>query len=114
MLTDSPTQFAWKTLSSIEQLNEILASQQKVLIFKHSTRCSISSFALKNFERSFHSEPGMACYFLDLLKYREVSNEIASRSGVRHESPQVLVFEGGKAVYNASHHKIEPQTIMHI
>lgn len=97
----------WKTLNSDTVLQEIdtLSAQQKVLIFKHSTRCSISSTALGRLQRQWDGQKAshLAPYLLDLIGYRQLSNSIAERYGVRHESPQVLVIEQGKCVFHASH-----------
>ena len=108
------TRLTWNELSSLSGLEEILAAPGKHLLFKHSTRCGTSSFALKDFERTFDPASGIQCYFLDLLKYREISDAIAARTGVRHESPQVIVLVDGKVVYEASHHQIDTQTINHM
>ena len=78
---------------------------EKVLIFKHSTRCSISSIALNRIESN---EPAQIkfCYYLDLIKYRSISNKIEVDFQVKHESPQVLVIENGKCIYHTSHNDI--------
>lgn len=113
-MSSTPTPIAWKKLDSLSELHEILAAPGKKLFFKHSTRCGTSSMALKQFERQFDVESGISCYFLDLLKYREISNEIALRTGIYHQSPQVIVLQDEKVVYNASHHHIDAQTINHV
>ena len=99
----------WISLTDLDQLSaiETLSNQQTVAIFKHSTRCSISRMALKQFENEFASGDTIALYFLDLIEYREISNEIASRFGVMHQSPQLIVIKNGKAIYNASHSDID-------
>ena len=99
----------WVALTNLNQLEaiETLSNQQMVAIFKHSTRCSISRMALKQFENEFVSGNAIAIYFLDLIQYREISNEIASRFGVMHQSPQLIVIKNGKAIYNASHSDID-------
>jgi bacillithiol system protein YtxJ len=100
----------WRMLTDLGQLNELieLSHQQPVLIFKHSTRCSISRFALKNFENEYaFSEEELQPYFLDLLEYRNISNEIANRFEVTHQSPQILLIKEGKCVYHESHDGIE-------
>lgn len=112
-MTNTPT-LTWKELNTLSGLDEILSAPGKKLFFKHSTRCGTSSMALKSFERHFAPESGISCYFLDLLKYREISNEIAARTGVYHQSPQVIVLQDGKVVYDASHHSIDAQTINRI
>lgn len=94
----------WKTLTSEEQLSEINAASahQPVAIFKHSTRCSISSMAKARLERA--AEPdGLTFYYLDLIAYRSVSSKIAELYQVPHESPQILVIRNGACVYDESH-----------
>ena len=103
------TKIAWRQLKDLGQLNEIvdLSNDQAVLIFKHSTRCSISRMALKNFEKEFDLEEKIIPYFLDLLNHRDISNEIANRFEVVHQSPQLLVIKNGKAIFTASHSDID-------
>lgn len=106
----------WKPLTEIKQLDEIAeeSATVPVVIFKHSTTCGISRMALKNFERDYRV-PGAAAnlYLLDLLSYREISNEIANRFGVTHQSPQLLLIKGGKSVYDTSHGDIDAETLEH-
>ena len=100
----------WHVLGRLEQLDAIVEESQTkpVAIFKHSTRCGISRGVLKIFERNYkYNDDQVKLYFLDLLQNRDISNEIAARFKVRHESPQMLVIENGVAVYNNSHHAIE-------
>lgn len=99
----------WKQLNDISQLEEVdNASKEKpVLLFKHSTRCSISAMALGRFERSFDESASFDPYFLDLIAHRDVSNEVAERYGIRHESPQAILIRDGKAVYDTSHMGID-------
>lgn len=101
-------------LNKIDQLNEIDAiSQTKpVVIFKHSTRCFISRSALKQFEKEFDFPEGkIDWHLLDLLNYRDISNEIAHRYSVTHQSPQILVIRNGKAVFNESHDGISAEDL---
>lgn len=96
----------WRELTSLEQLDQLIESsyQNPIAIFKHSTRCLISATAKKRLERQWGFDGDeVTPYFLDLLKYREVSNAIEDRLGVRHQSPQLLVIKGGKVIYDASH-----------
>ena len=103
----------WIPLETIEQLDTIVQEsyEMPVLIFKHSTRCSISRFALKRFENEFELQEQVLPYFLDLLNYREISNEIAVKFGVQHQSPQVLLIKAGKVVYHDSHDGIEAEEL---
>jgi len=99
----------WIALTDLGQLNEIMdrSHQQPVAIFKHSTRCSISRMALKQFENEFDLEGSVTPYFLDLLNHRDISQEIATRFDVYHQSPQLLLIKEGKSIYDASHSDID-------
>ncbi len=100
----------WNQLTSLEQLDEIVkeSTEIPVIIFKHSTRCGISRMALSGFEKEYAIEAEKAKpYFLDLLLHRDISNEIASRFGVEHQSPQLILIKEGKATYNTSHGDID-------
>ncbi len=104
--SSSSTNLPWTALSSVDQLKEIIESStgKPALLFKHSTRCSISSMAKNRFEDEWKvSEEKCDIYYLDLLTYREVSNEIESLLGVVHQSPQAIVISNTKPIYNASH-----------
>jgi len=97
----------WKLLTSVDQLTEVdkMSEAGPVLIFKHSTRCGISRMVLRKFEADFQ-EPQVALYFLDLLAHRVVSNALAERYAVTHQSPQVLVIENGVCTRHDSHYAI--------
>ncbi|MFH6971517.1 bacillithiol system redox-active protein YtxJ [Flavobacterium petrolei] len=103
----------WNELTDLGQLNEIIAAsnEKPVAIFKHSTRCSVSRMALKQFENEFNSSDKVTPYFLDLIAHRDISNEIASRFGVTHQSPQLILIKEGKAVYNVSHSDIDAEEL---
>lgn len=103
----------WRHLTDLGQLNEIvdLSTEKTVVIFKHSTRCSVSRMVVKQFESELDCNEKVVLYFLDLIAYRNISNEIASRFGVQHQSPQVIVIVEGKAVYNASHESIDATAV---
>ncbi len=104
----------WNQLTSIEQLNElVVAAQSKpVVIFKHSTRCGISSMAFNSFKINWKSEDTLAdVYILDLLRHRDVSNEVAEITGVFHQSPQVIVLKGTEVIYEATHSGIDARAI---
>lgn len=103
----------WNPLTTLQQLDEIAtaSSEKPVVIFKHSTRCSISRMALKQFENEFDLHQQVKPYFLDLIQYREVSNEIANRFDVIHQSPQILLIKEGKSVYDVSHDGIDAEIL---
>lgn len=103
----------WIPLTDLGQLNEIINESvtKPVAIFKHSTRCSVSRMALRQFENEFDLSDKVTLYFLDLLNHRDVSNEIAIRFGVEHQSPQLILINNGKAVYDASHSSIDAESL---
>ena len=106
--------FPWEYITSTEQLTEVLSTtnEKPVLLFKHSTRCSISAMALQGFERNWTSESEFCgLYFIDLLKHRDVSNLAEELTGISHQSPQVIVIKGKEVVYDASHSSIDPRRI---
>ncbi|CAM1348083.1 bacillithiol system redox-active protein YtxJ [Tenacibaculum crassostreae] len=99
----------WIPLTNMQQLEEIKrqSENEPVAIFKHSTRCGISSMVIKRFANSFDEElKSYKVYYLDLLNYREISNEIAYTFQVLHQSPQLLVIKKGEVVSHASHYDI--------
>jgi bacillithiol system protein YtxJ len=93
----------WNQLNSVEQWNTILESKEKFIVFKHSTRCSISTTALSRFERDWDTSSSVKPYYLDLLEHRNISNAIAQNTGVEHESPQAILIENGKVLKFSSH-----------
>lgn len=104
----------WNHLTKIETLEEIaeISFQQPVAILKHSTSCGISRMVLRQFEKEYDLHEGrMKLYFLDLLNHRDISNKIASKFNVPHESPQLIIIKDGKAVYDASHSEINAGTL---
>ena len=81
------------------------------LIFKHSTRCSISSMAKNRLDRT-EAPGGVEFHFLDLIAHRSISNRIAEIFNVAHESPQVLLIKNGECIYDESHSGISMDEIM--
>jgi bacillithiol system protein YtxJ len=109
----------WHKLTDISQLNDIqhLSKEQSsngltVLLFKHSTRCSISSMALSRLESKWKDDEKIPTYYLDLLNHRDISNEIESLYSVEHASPQVLLIKNGECIYHASHTVINAAEIL--
>jgi len=99
----------WLPLTSIDQLKEIkeLSKTESIFIFKHSTRCGISRIVIKQFEGLFAEEhKNLKVYYLDLLNYRNVSNEVGDSFQVIHQSPQLLVIKNEVSVFNVSHNNI--------
>ena len=104
----------WIHLTDEEQLKQIINRSQErpQVIFKHSSRCSISSVALQRLQKV--SQPlNIDFYFLDLLSLRSLSNKVAQVFNVPHESPQVLVIKEGRCIYEESHMGISMNEIVH-
>ncbi|HEY9197529.1 MAG TPA: bacillithiol system redox-active protein YtxJ [Mucilaginibacter sp.] len=94
----------WISLETADQLMQIKQQEGYSLIFKHSTRCSISMMAKRRFELDWDNLPeNMPLYFLDLIKYRDLSNQVAQLFQVHHESPQVLLIKNGECILDQSH-----------
>jgi len=101
----------WEKLTVLEQLDAIVeaSSSRPVLLLKHSTRCSISSTALNRLERSWNAAEtnNTLPFYLDLIAHRDISQAIAERFHVEHQSPQALIIKNGTCVYHASHFDIQ-------
>jgi bacillithiol system protein YtxJ len=96
----------WIPLESLDQLDGIIkaSGNRTQVIFKHSTSCGISRMVMNMFGSSYDVEAGrLDLYYLDLHAYRSVSNEVAHKFGVMHQSPQLLVIRNGTVVGHASH-----------
>jgi bacillithiol system protein YtxJ len=107
----------WIFLTSESQLEEIekKSFENPQVIFKHSTRCSISSVSMNKFVKNYNVPKESAdLYYLDLLNYRSVSDEVGYKFQVMHQSPQVLVIKNGEAVYDASHYSIQADKILEL
>jgi bacillithiol system protein YtxJ len=107
----------WDQLDSMDQLDNIIVNSKlrPKVIFKHSTRCGISRMALNQFEKGYDSGGQDAGYYiLDLIEHREVSNYVAEKLGVQHQSPQVIVINNGIVVHTESHHGINIKRVQEI
>ncbi len=95
----------WIALTDISQLEEIAqkSKSKTQVIFKHSTTCGISKMAMRQFEQSYDVTADLDLYYLDLLRFREVSSEAGFKFQVLHQSPQLLVIKNGSAVAHGSH-----------
>ena len=106
---ESNLKINWIPLTDLSQLDEIkeISKTESVLIFKHSTRCGISTMVIKQFEKLFKEEhQQLKVYYLDLLNYRNVSDEVGFMFQVMHQSPQLFVIKNEVSVFNASHSDI--------
>ena len=102
-------------METAQQIDAIKQQAGYNLIFKHSTRCSISMMAKRRFELDWDTLPAdMPLYFLDLIKYRDLSNKIAQDFQVYHESPQLLLIKDGECILDQSHGGISVDETMSV
>ncbi|MBE9599136.1 bacillithiol system redox-active protein YtxJ [Pedobacter sp. MC2016-24] len=105
----------WKNITDLEQISQIKQKTGYSLIFKHSTRCSVSSMAKRRFELDWSVIPeDTNLYFLDLISYRDISAQIAETFQVQHESPQILLIKNGDCVLDASHSDISADEVAEV
>lgn len=107
----------WKEISDISVLDIINKNSQTQpqLIFKHSTRCSISAMALERLNRNWKfTQAQITPYYLDLLQHRNISNQIAEKWQVNHQSPQILIIRNGECILDVSHSDISVSEIENI
>ncbi|QQR97364.1 MAG: bacillithiol system redox-active protein YtxJ [Sphingobacteriales bacterium] len=94
----------WEILTDKQQFDSLMQNETLFAVFKHSTRCSISSMAKNRIEKEWNHQ--FPIYYLDLLQHRDVSNHIADVTNIEHQSPQLIVIKNGKPIYDASHNFI--------
>ena len=105
----------WKYITDLAQVDQIKKQEGYSLIFKHSTRCSVSMMAKKRFEMDWSVLPkNTSLYFLDLISYRDISAQIAETFQVHHESPQILLIKDGDCVLDASHSDISAEEVAEV
>lgn len=105
----------WKFITDVNQIDEIKKQPGYSLIFKHSTRCSVSMMAKRRFEMDWEAIPeDTSLYFLDLISHRNISAEIAEQFQVHHESPQILLIKDGNCVLDASHGDISADEVAEV
>lgn len=104
----------WKAIESENDFDAIVteSNDKIVMVFKHSTRCPVSSMAKKMLENGWdHKDADVSSYYLDLIRFRNVSNYIATKSQVMHQSPQMIVFKNEEVIHHSSHHQINANNI---
>lgn len=103
-------------ITGMDQLNEVISAsdQQKVLVLKHSTACPISANALKECEQFslLDEAKDVQIYVVHVIENRPISNEIAERFDIRHESPQALLLKSRKVVWSRSHFQITQDALI--
>ena len=104
----------WQLLNTEAGLDDLKAksAQKPQVIFKHSTRCSISAMAKRRLERNWNIDESLTdIHYLDLIAYRSISNKVADDFGVTHQSPQILIIKNGQSTFDTSHNDIDVETI---
>lgn len=99
----------WIPLNDLKQIDYIKkkSSIKTQVIFKHSTRCGISSMVQRQFIQDYNfSEKELDLYYLDILSYRQISDKVGHKFQLLHESPQLLVIKNGELVAHASHGQV--------
>lgn len=97
-------------LHSIEELDNFVAKKGKKLLFKHSTICPISTTAYEEFQAYLQSSSVEAAVIL-VREDRPVSNEVAERFSIKHESPQIFLLDDSEVKWHTSHWKITKDAI---
>lgn len=106
----------WIPIQTISKVNEVIEKtvnqpEVTVLFFKHSTRCSISQMVKSRIDNFPDDTYHLQAYYIDLLAFREVSDYLASESGVTHESPQAIFYRKGKIIGHLNHTQIKDQAV---
>ena len=99
-----------QTIEATEDLSTMLAGERAIL-FKHSTRCELSASAWRHVQKFVETCPSANVFVINVIENRSMSREVESRLGVRHETPQVILVEGGQAIRDASHRRVRVKTL---
>jgi bacillithiol system protein YtxJ len=104
-----------RRITTVPQLENVLraSSELPVLIFKHSTTCPVSAAALREFKQFSEKTTGVVHSIVHVIEERPVSNAIAEKTGVRHESPQAILIKNNEVLWHASHAKITADALQH-
>jgi len=100
-----------RSLSSTEDVDAAAVSGPVVVLFKHSPLCGTSSVARRQVLRFAGQNPETPIYIIDVVNDRPVSQYIAERFGVRHQSPQVIVLRDSRHVWNGSHFRVTARAL---
>jgi bacillithiol system protein YtxJ len=98
-------------IDSIEQFNDVIKKESKFFLLKHSLTCPISHAAYKEYEKFANENQAVPTYFLAVQDSRPLSNEVAEKFQIKHESPQTILFSNGEPLWNASHWKITSRSL---
>jgi bacillithiol system protein YtxJ len=100
-----------KKIDSSSQLEDLLKKEDKFFLLKHSLTCPISHAAYQEYEKYATENENVPAYYLAVQEARPLSNEIAEKFEIKHESPQAILIKNGEATWNASHWKITNRSL---
>ncbi|WP_462411288.1 bacillithiol system redox-active protein YtxJ [Neobacillus sp. Marseille-QA0830] len=100
-----------KKIDSAEEFDQILNSSNTFFLLKHSLTCPISQAAYNEYEKFSNENENVPAYYLAVQDARPLSNEIADKFAIKHESPQAILFSNGEPKWNASHWKITNRSL---
>ncbi|QED48967.1 bacillithiol system redox-active protein YtxJ [Cytobacillus dafuensis] len=92
--------------NTIEEFDQTVQNAEQIMVLKHSSTCPISQAAFEEYESFASENKNLPIYYLIVQEDRPLSNHIAEKSNIKHESPQAILFNNGNAVWHASHWKI--------
>ena len=99
-----------KDLTSQTELGQVFDAERAIL-YKHSTHCGLSTTAIKQVRQFAEIFPAAPIYRLKVIENRALSDEVEERTRIRHETPQVILFKGGQALFHASHRAVRMKTM---
>ena len=104
---------ALQNLGSSEDMKQVWenSTQNPTVLFKHSATCPVSADAFDELESFHESAADVHCYYVIVSENRDVSNQIAEETGIKHESPQIFLISNKEVVWHASHSQISKDSI---
>lgn len=100
-----------KKIETLEQFEEVLKKESKFFLLKHSLTCPISQAAFQEYQNFADGQTEFPAYYLAVQDSRPLSNTIAEKFAIKHESPQAILFANQAAIWNASHWKITQSSL---
>ncbi|MBV9773682.1 MAG: bacillithiol system redox-active protein YtxJ [Gemmatimonadetes bacterium] len=97
-------------LTTRDEVDEVLR-QDGAILYKHSTRCPISAMANEHMQRFEQEHPDAPVYLIDVNESTEASRYVAERTGVEHQSPQVILLRDGGVAWHADRFDIQPEAL---
>ena len=98
-------------MDTLEQFEELTEKEGSFFLLKHSLTCPISHAAYQEYQKFANEHENVSVYYLAVQEARPLSNEIAEKFAIKHESPQAILFSNGQPIWNASHWKITSRSL---